>query len=182
MFDSVIQLWHENPVAQSIGFLGMLAGLLSFHGKTPKAILRLQTVAATFWTLHFILLGRPAGAALNFLAIFRNVVFSRRGHDRWAASAAWPFVFATLFALSGFYSGIVLHEGWRSALSTAAQCLACFVLVGTRPQAIRVGSIAVSALWLVYDFLSGSIPGVLCEIAVQISIYIALFQNRRKAP
>lgn len=180
ILQTILDLWRAHPVAQTIGFLGMLLGWASFHGRTPRTILRLQSGGSLFWTIHFILLAAPAGAFLNFLSIFRNEIYARRPTRRWAASMAWPIGFAAV-CLGASAVTAATKEGPISLLSGIAQALACFSLLSTRPQRIRLLSIPVSLLWLLYDALSGSIPGTFCECVNQISIYIALFRGCSQA-
>ena len=80
------------------------------------------------------------------------------------------------------WSGLVQGEGPRLLLSTAAQCLGCYALWTFRVRLARLLLVAVSLLWLVYDALSGSIPGTLCEVLSQISLYAAIARDFRRSP
>ena len=50
----------------------------------------------------------------------------------------------------------------------------------TNERIIRICSLFVSPLWLVYDAIQLSAAGVLCETLTIISIIIALFRFRQK--
>ena len=76
------------------------------------------------------------------------------------------------------WSGLAQGEGPRLLFPTAAQCLSCYALWTVRVRLARFLLVAVSLLWLAYDVLSGSIPGTLCEVFSQISLYVAIARER----
>ena len=181
LIHTVIELYKAHPVAQSIGFFGMVAALLGYQGKSTRQILHRLSASSALWLLHFAFLGATAGAILNGIAIPRNLIFARRDTDRWADSIAWPIVFSLIYIAAGAWSWFGQGEGPISVLSTSAQMLGTFALRMKNARAVRWLSIPVSLLWLVYDMVSGSIPGTLNEIFCQISLYVAIFRYRERA-
>ena len=79
------------------------------------------------------------------------------------------------------FAGLAQGEGPRLLLSAVAQCLGCYALWTFRVRLARLLLVVVSLLWLVYDVLAGSIPGTLCEVLSQISLYVAIARDARRA-
>lgn len=179
VFHQLADLYAAHPIAQSIGVVGMIFCCASYQGRTPKQILTRQSIAGVMWAIHFFILGANTGACLNLLGSGRNFVYVNNGKKRWASSIAWPIGLAVICVAVAVWSGLFNGEGWRCVLSMAAQALACFVLRSQNAKLIRYLSVLISLLWLIYDALAGSIPGTLCEIINQVSLYIAIFRYRK---
>ena len=178
LLDQIVALYQAHPVAQIVGLCAMILCCASYQGRTPKQILALQGGAGVLWMFHLVALGAYTGGFLNMLGAVRSVVYINNGRKRWASSPVWPYVFAGICIAVAAWSGIFQGEGWLCLLAMAAQGWACFVLRSKRARVIRFCSVGISLLWLIYDFLSGSIPGTLCEIINQISLYVAIFRYR----
>lgn len=176
----IVTLYHEHPVIQSIGLVAMILTCSSYQGRTAKQIVFLQGTASIFWTLHLVLLGAVAGGFLNFVSTVRGYVYINNGQKKWASSEAWPYIFCFICVVIAASSAFFIHEGWRCILSMVAQSWACFVLRSKNARFIRYSSIGISLLWLVYDVLANSIPGTICEIINQLSLYIAIFRYRKQ--
>jgi len=182
ILQSLCDIFRANPVAQSIGVAGMLLCIFSYQVRSARGIVIIQTAACLFWVTHFLLLGATAGVLLNAPCLVRNFVYAQQGRHRWASHVAWPIGFATLFVALGVYSAFhaPTPEGWRAFLPAAAQTVGCVALRCRNAQNVRIGSAVLSAFWLVYDALSRSIPGVVCEILNQISLHTAIVRYARK--
>lgn len=168
-----------NPVAQAIGLVAMIACCWSYQGRTPRIIVFRQTIAAMLWTAHMLLLGAWAGGLINFIGGIRNIVYLRvPGGESRTLRSPWPWVFLLLCVGGAAWAGLGQGEGARCLLSMVAQGIACFIYWNAPARTIRALCILASALWLVYDVLAGSIPGTICEIINQISLYVAVWRYR----
>lgn len=172
-------MFHAHPIVQGLGFVAMIVGSLSFQGRTPKAIVILQGVASAFWAVHFGFLGAITGALANALSVPRNVIYAFGKGKPWAESPFWPVFFCIAFILGGLYSRLCCGESWIFLLSVCGQVMSTIIFRLNNAQTIRWLSIVMSLCWLLYDALSGSIPGTICEVMNQISIYTALWRFRR---
>jgi hypothetical protein len=181
LWNEIARLVAEHPVAQGLGLVALVATCLSYQARTTRGIALRQAVASLFWTTHLLLLGAWTGGLLNLLGLARGGVYSQRGARAWASRPFWPWLFGALCVAAAVWSGLVRGEGPRLLLSTAAQCLGCYALWTPRVRLARLLLVLTSLLWLVYDAISGSIPGTACEILSQISLYVAIardFRNR----
>lgn len=178
--NSIAELFRAHPVVQSVGFVAMVVGCLSFQGRTSKAIVVLQGIASAFWAIHFGFLGATAGALSNAIGVPRNAIYVFGKGRPWAESVFWPFFFCVMFLLGGLFSHFFCGESWVFILSVCGQVISTIIFRLKNAQTIRWLSIAMSLCWLIYDALAGSIPGTVCEIFNQISIYTALWRFRRR--
>ena len=178
--DEFVGLVMEHPVAQGIGLVALVVTCLSYQARTTRGIAFCQAVGSFFWTSHLLLLGAWTGGMLNFLGLVRGSVYSQRGGRPWASRPFWPWLFGALCLSAAVWVGLSRGEGPRLLLSTAAQCLACYALWTPRVHFARFLLVATSMLWLAYDALSGSIPGMACEILSQLSLYVAIARDFRE--
>ena len=179
--NEIVRLVSEHPVAQAIGLVALVVTCLSYQARTTRGIALRQAVGAFFWTLHMVLLGAWTGGLLNLLGLVRSVVYSQRGERAWASRPFLPWLFGALCVGAAAWAGLAQGEGPRLLLSAAAQCLGCYALWTFRVQLARYLLVVVSLLWLLYDVLAGSIPGTLCEVLGQVSLYVAIARATDRA-
>ena len=179
--NEIVRLVSEHPVAQGVGLVALVVTCLSYQARTTRGIALRQAVGSLFWTTHLLLLGAWTGGLLNLLGLVRGSVYSQRGERAWASRPFWPWLFGALCVGAAAWAGLAQGEGPRLLLSAAAQCLGCYALWTFRVRLARLLLVVVSLLWLVYDVLAGSIPGTLCEVLSQISLYVAIARDARRA-
>ncbi len=167
LFDVFVQL---------LGFGAMALGIGSYQAKTRRGILFMQLAAAVLWSTQFFFLKSYTGAALNIVSIVRNLVYMQKEKHAWARSKYVPIITAAAFILCG----ILTWNGIMSIFPTAAMVLSSVSLYVTEERKIRIISLFVSPLWLVYDAWSFSIGGTVSEIFTIISILIAMWRFGKK--
>lgn len=177
--ETILRLVREHPAAQSLGLVALLVTSLSYQARTTRGIALRQAVGSFFWTAHMLLLGAWTGGLLNALGLLRGAVYSQRDGRRWASAPAWPWLFGALCVGAAAFAGLVQGEGPRLLLSATAQCIGCHALWTRHVLRARLLLVPTSLLWLVYDALSGSIPGTLCEVFSQLSLHLALARDLR---
>ena len=182
LWNELVRLVVEHPVAQGLGMVALVVTCLSYQARATRTIALRQAVGNFFWTAHLLLLGAWTGGLLNLLGLARGSVYSQRGKRDWASRPFWPWLFGALCVAAAVWSGVAQGEGPRLLLSTAAQCLGCYALWTVHVRLARFLLAIESLLWLVYDALSGSIPGTVCEVFSQISIAIAIVRDFRRGP
>ena len=178
--NELVRLVAEHPVAQGVGLAALVVTVLSYQARTTRGIALRQAVGCFFWAAHMFLLGAWAGGLMNLLGSVRGSVYSQRGERTWASRPFWPWLFGALCVGAAAWSGLAQGEGPRLFLSGSAQCLGCYALWTARVRFARWLLVLVSLLWLAYDAVSGSIPGTLCELFGQISLYVAIARDFRR--
>ena len=165
-------------VAQAVGFCGMLLAVISFQQNRRDRIALLQMVASAVWAVHFGLLTAWAGMAMNLIGIARGFVFYRKGKDRWATGAYWPYLFSAVSVAAC----LCTWEGLLSLLPTAGMVVSSFGLWADAPRTVRRLNLPGSLLWLTYNWFSKSWAGFLTECCNTCSILIAMLRfDRRKS-
>lgn len=158
-------------VAQIIGFGGAALNTLSFQQKKRKGIITLQIFAAILFIIHFILLGAYTGAAMNFVSLVRSVVFINND-KKWAKSPAWLVFFVIVSIIASAYTWV----DWASVLPATAMILTTVSYWLKSERKIRFVTFPSSPCWLIYDFITGSVSGVITEIFVMSSLIIAIIR------
>jgi len=166
---------------QIIGLIGLLMNVISFQANTNKRIVRMQIFGCLFWIVHFMLLGQHSagaytGAALNAAGLLRNCVFALRPR-KWAAHPAWLYIFCVGYILCGIFT----WSGPVSLLPTAAMLLGTVGLYVLNPKITRRFGMVASCGWLIYNVLTRSFAGIVCEIFTQTSIVVAMVKFDRKS-
>ncbi len=176
-------------VAQILGLLAMTVAFLSFQQKTQKVIAVYQMVSAIFWTLHFLLLGAYTGCLLNVIGVARDAVFTQRDTKRWASHVGWFYGTVALCALvylltfTAFGTEPTLPRLILELLPVIGMAASTAALRRKEARHVRLLSLISSPLWLVYDFINGSIGGTVTEVVSILSIGIGMYRlDRKKEP
>jgi len=72
--EPIIQLFLENPLAQSAGFIGMLCVWTAFLHQDDKKTIKILLFGNFFWGLMFFLMDTHAGLAAIFLSSLRLIL------------------------------------------------------------------------------------------------------------
>ena len=80
------------------------------------------------------------------------------------------------FAAVGYFT----YETMLSLLPICAMIISSFVTWNPKTQQLRALTLPTSAMWLVYNFVGGSVVAVGAEIMSEISIVIGLIRFRKK--
>ena len=166
--------------AQVIGFFGLLMNVVSYQANTNKRIVTIQIFGALFWGIHFLLLGQSVagaytGAALNAAGLLRNCIFAMRP-KKWAAHPAWVYIFCAGYVLCGIFT----WGGPVSLLPMAGMLFGTVSLYLMKPKSTRRLALGSSCTWLIFNILTSSVAGVICEIFTLISIATAMIKFDRK--
>ena len=177
MFGAIESMTAYDWIAQLLGIFGLCASVWSFQKNTHKGIMRLQFVAACFFSANLLMLGAYTGALLNAVGIARAVVMYHR--DRaWVKRHFRPILaaFCASFVICGAV-GVAMK--WETPpllalLPAFAMVIITFSFAASRPGTVRATMLISSPLWLYYDFISGSVGGYVNETLVILSTVIGL--------
>lgn len=162
-------------LTQLIGVIGMVAIVSSFWFKRRRAIIVMQIVGSFSFGVHFLLLGALTAAGVNIIAVLRNILFAKYNS---AARPIWPLLLVLAVGLS---LPILLWNGhWVSLLPVGALLCGTIGLWARDEQKIRLRMLAPPPLWIVHNVIVGSIPGVVNELVVLVSIVASWLRHRRR--
>ena len=174
-------------IGQIIGIAALTFEVIAYQQRSQHAILLCQFAAATLFTVHFFMIGAYVGGLLNFIAIFRAIVFANCG-KKWADSAVWLYVFIGLFAIAGIATldGDVNILTWNinfRSLSTyigllpiVAMTLTTIAYRMTNAAKVRLVSLPASPCWFTYNLYNHSWAGVCTELMLSASIITAMIR------
>lgn len=159
-------------IAQIIGFIALTLLIIVFQKNNRKSMLRLMMAAALLYALHFFILGALTGAVMNLLNVFRSYVFANRDDKEWAKHDWWLYVFLAAIALLG----IVTWAGPYSILALMAVAMQTIAFWSKNTKKIRYISLVVPPCWFAYNFIVGSIPGMITEVLILGSLLVGLYR------
>lgn len=163
-------------ISQLIGAVAAVLLLSSFQQKTHKRIVFMQACAGLLFGIQFLLIGAYEGMACNFIGMFRSFSYSFRNKSKIIDSIFCPIFFAIAFTVGTVFT----YKNLFSLMPLVAMIISSFVLWIPQTQKLRALTFPTSALWLVYNFLCGSVSGVITESSCILSIIIGLIRFRKK--
>lgn len=167
---------------QAIGIIAMCFNIFSFQLKTSTKVIVCQLIGASFFAVHFFLLGATVGGLLNLVAIFRAIIFSNPEKFR-AKHIGWLVLFVALFVLSYVLSFTVFGKPFTLG-NALLEILPVVGLTASTVSfrldsgaAIRRYGLICSPCWLIYNVVNQSIGASICEAVSIISIFIGMFRH-----
>lgn len=155
-----------------MGFIALFFVILSFQSKGRDKILFFQFFSSIFYFLNLFLIGALTGAITMMFGIFRNYVFLHKGKKNWASHPVWLFLFLGIFIISG----ILTYKNVFSILPIAGMCLGTICFWMTNPSYIRWIAALTPPLWITYDYVSGSIAGIILEVIYFIAVITGIIR------
>ena len=162
----------SNLAAQGIGMVALVFAILSFQNNKRNLILLFLGTAQVIFILHFALLGVWTAAAMNVVGSTRTFFFIFKGRKKWMDGNFVMYVFICLFLIAGILS----WQNWLSILPVAAMMIETVGLWQKNTRRIRVIVFIPHPVWLVYNFIHGSYPGVLTEVFIVTSLIIGIIR------
>ncbi len=164
---SIFQLLEHNGgtnnlIAQGIGMVGLIFAIISFQNNKRNLILIFLGLAQMCFIVHFALLEVWPAFAVNIVAVVRTFSFLLRGKKKWMEKNTLMYVFIGLFCIAGALS----WNGWLSLLPIVAMTIETIGLWKKNPRLIRSIVIIPRPLWITYNTIHHSYPGVLTELFV----------------
>ena len=140
-----------------------------FQQNDRKKILIFQMIGTTFFCIHFFMLGKYTGSALNAIAIIRAIVYANRD-KKYFGNVFWLWFFIVVSAIAGIWT----WAGPISILPTIAMIIGSVSVWVDKTKHIRILSFIPSPMWFTYNIFNLSIPGIITEIFVMSSIAISI--------
>lgn len=159
-------------IAQLIGWIGTIINTLSFQAKNTIHMVLLQALAGIVFGTHYLLLGAVTAGLIQFI-FTGNIILLSFNSDDWKNWKGWKWVI----------SGIVIIISaltWNGIISIIPCCcsiIATFVNWSRNGKTIRLWRLIVlSPLWIFYDILVHSWPGIVLELIAMSSVLISIFR------
>ncbi len=162
-------------IGQALGVVAVILGFINYQMKSQKGILVILFATAIVFCGHYLLLGLYPAFALNFVAIFRCIVYYNR--DKKIFSGWYvPLVLAGIMAVMGAIS----WQGPMSLLVIFGIIINTIAISSPNAQLVRASILVSSPMVLIYNIWGHSVGGSIYESIVIISSIIGLIKYRNK--
>lgn len=156
---------------QLIGFAGTLLFFFSYQCRSNRNLFRIQFLSYFIYTVHLVLLGAVTGGVSYIINTFRSLCLG----GRWKFAKGWGM--CIVICVLQILALVFTWSGWISILPIAANIASTIAGYSHNPRKIRIAGMFInSPLWIVYNFMSGSLAGILDEIVTEISLVVSVLR------
>ena len=168
-------------LAQAFGIIAMAAIVLSYQCKNKKTLLCIQLVGNVFFAANMLMIGAYVGGLLNVIAIVRALVYMKKESLKLPISVVnsiFIFLYFVSYALvfTVFGKEFTLTNAIVEMLPVIGMTALTFGFAGSNAKAVRLCSLINSPCWLIYNLVSFSIGGILCEVISLVSLATAIIR------
>ena len=158
-------------LAQLVGLVGTALAIARYQFKEAAQLRRIGGLGAMVFATHYMMLGAYVGGTLAALAGLRGLVLSTEfgmKHRQYVLM----MVIALLIPYGYFYA-----HTWVDGLVIAAILVASVAEIQKSTLFVRVGFLIIPPIWFVYNYMNGSIGGMLTDTFVFVSGLIGLYRH-----
>ena len=169
-------------IAQGIGIVAMMMNIISYQQKTPKGIIFFQLCGGVLFSTSFIMLGAYVGGLLNFVGIFRCLIYLNKEklnatHPLWVICLALAFISVYVLTFTAFGKEPEPLILFIEALPVLSMILSMVAYCMKSAKTVRILSFIGSPLWLVYNLFAGNIGAICSEIFCEVSIIVGILRH-----
>ena len=161
-------------IAQGFGVLGLLVMIISLFQKSKDKMLKFVVFNGIFFGIQYLLLHAYSGMFSNFFGIGRTYVSKEKEKnsklDKW---------YVLMFFIVGYIIiGFITFDGqYASLLPIVAELIYVVTLWQKSVKKIRVGTLMMVILWLIYDIIVKAYPSLITDLIVMTSTIVAIITN-----
>ena len=156
---------------QFIGFAGLLVSILAFQFKKHGQIVLCKMSSEFIFAVQYLFLGAWTGALLEFLSVFRNILFLRLVKKNRSTT---PVIF--IFGLFVLITGFASYSSALSLLPIGAKLLTTVSYGLKNEKWLRIITLPSCILWIIYNIIVGSIAGSIGDTISLFSILLAIYK------
>jgi len=158
-------------VVQLIGFVGLFMSILAFQFKKHGQIVLCKMSSEFIFAVQYLFLGAWTGAILEFLSVFRNVLFLRLVKKNRSTT---PVIF--IFGLFVLITGFASYSSTLSLLPIGAKLLTTVSYGLKNEKWLRIITLPSCILWIIYNLIVGSVAGAIGDTVSLLSILLAVYK------
>lgn len=167
MLETILNLYKENPIWQTLWLFAFIITLIGFLQKEDKKLYSILIIANIFWIVHFSIMWLFTWAAVNALNIFRNFRWLKfKKNKKIILILIWFYVFAW----------IMLYNKTSDILPIFAWILWVLSFVYFHWLKWRIVLLTGTCLWLLYNIIWGSIWGITTEMFMILASTITIIR------
>lgn len=158
-------------IAQAFGVLGLLVMVISLFQKNKDKMLGYVVFNGVFFGIEYLLLEAYSGMFSNFFGIFRTYVSKEK--EKHNNLNKW---YVLLFFIIGYtIIGFISFDGKIiSLLPIIAEIVYVITLWQEKVKKIRIGTLLMVILWLIYDIFVKAYPSMITDLIVMSSTIVAI--------
>ena len=157
-------------IAQAVGIIGAALIIGSYQFKKNTTLILVQLRGSACFVVNYFMLGAFTGCFMNTVGTIRGLVFLGGNKTR-------KPVVLILLSLSLVIGGVFTWQNTLSLLPLVGMLSVTIAMYFNNGKHIRMAQLFVSSpCWLVYNFASGTIGGVICEIFVITSTVVSILR------
>ena len=151
---------------QLFGWGAFFLGMAGFLQKSDLRFKQFMALECAAYVVHFLLLGQWTASASATVSLGRSV-----------AAVRYPFKAVGLFFMClSLLCGGVLYTSWVSWLPISASVIGTFALFFLKGVRMRFVMMWGTVLWLVHNYLVGSVGGTVLEAVLCITNSVTLYR------
>lgn len=146
----------DNPLAQALGLLSYLLGVLCFYQKDDRKLKIIMVVMNINNAIHFTLLGAPSAAVGSSVSAVRT----------WLAVYISSRYLAVVFISITLVAGAYCSDSIQDIFPILGTCIGTFAIFCLKGIKMRIAFLCGALCWLTNNILVGSIGGTLLELTL----------------
>lgn len=163
-------------LAQLIGWVGTAVNTCAFQIKNTKAMVLTQALAGLIFGVHYMLLDAPTAGLIQFIFSFNILLLSADCSD-WRSWSGWKWVISCFVIIISLYT----WSGPASIIPCLCSIIATITNWSRNGKTIRMYRLTVlSPLWIFYDVLVQSWPGIVLEAIAMASVFVSIMRYGTK--
>ena len=157
-------------ISQGLGLLGAFFNISSFQLKKNNRLILFQFLGSSSFLFNYLLLGAFTGCFMNGAGVVRGLVFLQGEKLR-----KTPVLVLMNTAL--VVGTALTWEGLLSLLPLVGMIAMTTAMYLNDGKLIRIAQLFVSSpCWLIYNAVSGTIGGTICEVFIIVSTTISFIR------
>lgn len=159
-------------LSQIFATCSLIATTLCTWQKGRKKILLFLIFDSIFLAISYSFLNAYTGAITNIICIFRNICFYLKENNKKMNNKCIPMAFVLMHIIIGIF----LFDSFNSILPIIGSITFCLTAWQSNAKTVRIGTIIMVFMWLIYDITVKSYISILSETISLLSAILAVIK------
>lgn len=165
----------DDFITNLVGVTASIITITSFQRKTTRSIFFTQIFSTFLWVIHFFLLGALSGALMNAGNMTKAISFV---YLKEKYKTSFVIIFSPILWITFFY---FIYETPSDCLPLISGTLGTFMIFfRDNRYIIARASLLGACCWIAYALIQGSIPALITDTVIIISIIIGMIRHEGK--
>ena len=159
--------------AHLLGFFAMCISIMAWQIKNPRHIILCYVPSGILWGTHYMLLGAPLGAIMNFCSAGKDsaLAFIRKSYVPYLI-----IIFLSIVWIVGIHN----FEYWYDILPLiGVSIINLSLLQRDKRSLVARATMGGQACWIIYNVIVGAWMGVACCLLVSTSSIIGMARHEK---